>query len=109
MNDRYVSSDFLVGALFSYVKNYDMDKELKEEVRKTFLDYRYWMTMKGSDAMCFWSVNHAMQFCACAYLFGRLYPDEYFWRAEMTGHELEAFWKSRILEWLDSVETYGIE
>lgn len=109
INDRYDCSDFLVGGLIRYVKNYEMDETLAEKVRQTFLSYRYWMTMKGSDAMCFWSENHAMQFYACAYLAGGLYPDEYFVRAERTGKELQAFGRDRIVEWMDSVDRYGFE
>lgn len=109
ISDRYDCSDFLVGALIRYIHNYKMDETLSADVKKTLLGYRYWMTMKGSDAMCMWSENHAMQFFACSYLVGRLYPDDFFPRAEMTGRELEAFGKTRLCEWFDSVDKYGFE
>ena len=109
ITDRYDCSDFLVGSLIRYIHNYEMDDELSADVKKTLLGYRYWMTMEGSDAMCMWSENHAMQFFASAYLAGRLYPEDYFSRAKMRGRELEAFGKARLNEWFDSVDEYGFE
>lgn len=109
ITDRYDCSDFLVGSLIRYIHNYEMDDALASDVKKTFLGYRYWMTMEGSDAMCMWSENHAMQFFASAYLAGRLYPDDHFTRAKMTGRELEEFGRTRLNEWFDSVDEYGFE
>lgn len=106
---RYDCSDFLVCGLVRYIKNYHLDDELNERVKRVLLSYRYWMDQRGSDAMCFWSENHSLMFYTCAMNVGELYPLAYFRRAEMTGRELHEWGKKRVLCWLEDVERYGFE
>ncbi len=65
--------------------------------------------MEGMDAMCFWSGNHAMMFYSCAMFAGEMYPEDYFPRAGMTGRQLSAYGKEKLLDWLEDLETYGYE
>lgn len=109
ISDRYDCSDFLISGVIRYMKNYPVDPELQARIDEVLLNYRYWMTMKGSDAMCFWSENHSLLFYSCAMLVGRMYPDRYFPRAAMTGRELSAFGKRLTLEWFDDLDRYGFE
>ena len=86
-----------------------MDEEMGKRVKEALLNFRYWMTMEGMDAMCFWSENHAMMFYSSAMFVGEMYPDEYFPRARMTGRELSAYGKEKLLDWLKDLEDYGYE
>ena len=109
IHDRYDCSDFLVSGVIRYMKNYPVDDDLRKKIEDVFFDYRFWMTMEGSDAMCFWSENHSLLFYSCAMLVGAMYPDAYFHRAGMTGRELEAFGRKLVHEWFDDLEEYGFE
>ncbi len=109
ISDRYDCSDFLVSGVIRYLKNYPVDPLLQERIDEVLLDYRYWMTMEGSDAMCFWSENHSLLFYSCAMLVGQMYPDSYFHRASMTGRQLSEFGRRLTLEWFDDLDEYGFE
>ncbi|HKL58537.1 MAG TPA: hypothetical protein VJ863_01455 [Sphaerochaeta sp.] len=109
IDDRYDCSDFLLCGLIRYIKNYPLDEELQARIDEVLLRYRYWMTMKGSDAMCFWSENHALQFYSCAYLVGNMYPTSYFSRAERTGKDLSSFGKEMLHQWFAYAENHGFE
>ena len=109
IEQRFDCSDFLVCGLIRYLKNYELDEELKRRVKDVLLHYRYWMDQEGSDAMCFWSENHSLMFYVSAMNAGELYPDEYFTRAHMTGKELWESGKKRVEQWLDDVEKHGFE
>lgn len=106
---RFDCSDFLVSGVIRYMKNYPVDPELKARIDEVFLNYRFWMTMEGSDAMCFWSENHSLLFYSSAMIVGAMYPDSYFPRAKMTGKELSSFGRRLVLEWFDDFEEYGFE
>lgn len=109
INDNYDCSDFLLAGLIRYMKNYSLDEELEKRVKEVLLAYRYWMTMPGSDAMCFWSENHSLLFYSSAMLVGAMYPEEIFTRSNMTGRELYEFGKKLTLEWIEDLEEYGFE
>lgn len=109
IESRFDCSDFLVSGVIRYLKNYSVDPELKARIDEVLLGYRYWMTMEGSDAMCFWSENHSLLFYSSAMLVGAMYPDSYFTRAKMTGRELEAFGRTLVSQWFDDFEEYGFE
>ncbi len=109
IESRYDCSDFLVCGLIRYLKNYPVDKEMAERAKNVLLDWRYWMDQKGSDAMCFWSENHSLMFYTCAMNAGKMYPDEYFPRADMTGKELFHAGKAKVECWLEDVEKHGFE
>lgn len=109
IRDRYDCSDFLISGIIRYMKNYEISEDLKKKIDDTLINYRYWMSMKGSDAMCFWSENHSLLFYSSAMLVGAMYPDSYFPRAEMTGKELSAFGRRLAMEWFDDLDEYGFE
>lgn len=109
ISDRYDCSDFLISGVIRYMKNYEVSDELKAKIKDVLLNYRYWMTMKGSDAMCFWSENHSLLFYSSAMLVGEMYPDDYFPLAGMTGRELHEFGRRLTEEWFDDLEEYGFE
>jgi hypothetical protein len=109
IEDRYDCSDFLISGVIRYVNNYPVDVDLEKRIHDVLIGYRYWMTMEGSDAMCFWSENHSLLFYSCAVFAGERYPDETFPRAHMTGRELAAFGRKLCIEWFNEVDQYGFE
>ena len=102
-------ADFIVCGLLRYMHEYGIPAELSADVRDALLDFRYWMTMKGTDGMCFWSENHSLMFWFSACDAGSFYPDDYFHRAGMTGRELHAYGERRVDEWLDDILENGYE
>lgn len=109
INRRVDCSDFIVCGFLRYMHSYSLDEELQKRAKEVLLDFRYWMNMEGTDAMCFWSENHALMFYAAAMDAGKMYPDEYFPRAKMTGRELCLYSEDKLRQWLTDVEEYGYE
>lgn len=106
---RYDCSDFLISGIIRYINNYSVSDEMMDRIKEVFLNYRYWMNMKGMDGMCFWSENHALLFYSAAYQIGEMYPKEYFPRADMSGEELSKMGRDLVDQWLDDVLIYGLE
>lgn len=106
---RVDCSDFIVCGFLRYMHHYPLDEELQAKAKEVLLDFRYWMNMEGTDAMCFWSENHALMFYAAAMDAGKTYPDAYFHRAKMTGEELCRYSEDKLRQWLTDVEEYGYE
>ncbi len=109
INKRFDCSDFLMCGLLRYIHEYGLPEDLKAEAKNAILNYRYWMTMKGADGMCFWSENHSLMFWFSACDAGLMYPDELFPRTGMTGKELHEYGERRVDEWLDDVLSHGYE
>ena len=101
--------DFLLCGLLRYIHEYGMPEGLEDDIHEAIVGFRYWMTMKGTDGMCFWSENHSLMFWFSACDAGLLYPDEMFPRTGMTGRELHAYGERRVDEWLDDVLAQGFE
>ncbi len=109
IDSRVDCADFLLCGLIRYLKNYPVAEDLMARIRRILLGFRYWMDMDGFDGMCFWSENHCLMFYACAMQAGEMFPDDTFEKARMTGRELHAWGRGKVLEWLEDVETYGFE
>ena len=104
INQRYDCSDFRMQLMFRLYKDCrDMlPKESKELIRKTILDFKYFMDEPGDDSMCYWSENHQVLFAAAEVLAGQEFPDEVFTNSGLTGREHVAKGLARIQAW----ETY---
>jgi hypothetical protein len=103
---RMDCADFMTCALIRFLKNYPVSEEIKAEVKKAMLNFRYWMDEDGQDGMCFWSENHSLMFYQTAYFFGQEYPDDIFVRSGKTGREMHEHARECIREWLlDVCET----
>ncbi len=81
--------------------------ELKENIEKLVLGFRYWFDEPGNDAMWFFSENHALAFHCDEYIAGRLYPDTVFENSGLTGREHMKKAKARIIEWFEKLLKYG--
>lgn len=106
---RVDCADFLVCGLIRYLKNYAVSEDTAKRAREVLTHFRYWMDQDGFDGMCFWSENHCLMFYASAMQAGEMYPEEYFPLARMTGKELHAWGRGKVLCWLDDIEAYGFE
>ena len=106
---RVDCADFLVCGLMRYLRSYPVGEALSARIREVLQGWRYWMDMDGADGMCFWSENHALMFYSCAMFAGGMYPRDWFPRARMSGEELRAWGRARVLEWLEDVERWGFE
>ncbi len=106
---RYDCSDFLLSGLIRYMNNYEVTESQAKRIKEVLLGYRYWMHMDGADGMCYWSENHSMLFYSCALLVGKMYPNDYFYRAKMTGCELSLMGKKLLIQWFDDVLEHDFE
>ncbi|TAH70339.1 MAG: hypothetical protein EWM47_05650 [Anaerolineaceae bacterium] len=106
---RFDCADFRVLILIKTIYAYSdcLTADTKARIKKTLLDFKYWMDEPGDDSMCFWSENHQLIFHTCEYLAGLLYPGEIFTNSHMTGKEHVEKAKKKLLLWLENKWTYG--
>nr|AIF26194.1 putative hypothetical protein Closa_1670 [uncultured bacterium Ad_144_C12_contig1] len=106
---RVDCADFLVCGLIRFLKNYAVGDDTARRIRRVLTHFRYWMDQEGFDGMCFWSENHSLMFFSSAMLAGEMYPDDEFPLAKMTGRQLYAWGRQKVLDWLSDVERHGFE
>ena len=109
--DRRIDcADFVLAGILRLFLKYDIENEqLKLRMKEVCTNFRYWMDEKGSDAMCFWSENHALLFFGCQMIAGNMFPNDIFIRSGITGSEQAEIGAKRCREWLDSVEKDGFD
>ncbi len=106
---RMDCADFMTCGLIRLMKSYSLSEEIEREIKRVMLNFRYWMDEEGIDCMCFWSENHSLMFAQTAYFFGLEYPNDHFLRSGKSGKELSTLAKTRIMEWLEDVCSYGYD
>ena len=74
---------------------------VKERIKQTVLNFRYWMTEKGTDNMCYWSENHQLLFASIEYVGASLFKDDIFTNEDKLGKQKIAYAKERINHWFD--------
>jgi hypothetical protein len=106
---RYDCADFrmipILRTLYAYSSL--LSEETLTKIRRTVLDFKYWMDEPGEDGMCYWSENHQLIFATIEYLAGQYYPNEIFTNNKMTGIERMAHSKWRLLDWFLHRYQYG--
>ncbi len=109
MNRRFDCSDFRAQLLFKIYKDCSekLNGKCKELIKKTFLDFKYFMDEPGDDSMCYWSENHQIMFAVSEYLAGQEWQDEVFTNNGMTGKEHMEKAKKRIEAWMKQRFDYG--
>ncbi|MBQ7962609.1 MAG: hypothetical protein IJ289_08405 [Clostridia bacterium] len=109
MARRFDCSDFRAQLLFKIYKDcYDkLSERCREIIKKTFLDFKYFMDEPGDDSMCYWSENHQILFATAEYLAGQEWQDEIFTNNGMTGNEHMLKAKERIDAWMNQRFNYG--
>lgn len=109
INLRLDCADFrmvsVLRTLYAYQKL--LSKETIEIIKKTILNFKYWMDEPGDDSMCYWSENHQLLFASVEYLAGQLYPDLVFKNASLTGAQHLGKAKAKLLRWLEYRFDYG--
>lgn len=109
INRRFDCSDFRAQLLFKIYKDCSdkLTVRCRELIKKTFLDFKYFMDEPGDDSMCYWSENHQILFAVSEYLAGQQWPDEVFTNNGMTGMQHMQKAKERIEAWMTQRYNYG--
>lgn len=106
---RFDCSDFRAQLLFKIYK--DCQEKLSERcvslIKKTFLDFKYFMDEPGHDSMCYWSENHQILFAVAEYLAGQEWENDIFTNSGMTGKEHKEKAAQRINAWMQQRFAYG--
>lgn len=109
MAKRFDCSDFRAQLLFKIHKDcYDkLSDRCRNLIKKTFLDFKYFMDEPGYDSMCYWSENHQVLFATAEYLAGQEWQNEIFTNNGMTGKEHMLKAKERLEAWMNQRFNYG--
>ena len=106
---QYDCSDFTISTLIRLIYDYPNqvpDYEMTK-IKKTLLNFRYWMDEPGENGMCYWSENHQILFASEEYLIGQLYPNEIFPNSGLNAKQHMEKALIRIKEWLKMRWCYG--
>ncbi|MDD3946351.1 MAG: hypothetical protein PHI19_00735 [Clostridia bacterium] len=106
---RYDCADFRLQLLFRLYKDCKekLPQSVQDLIKKTCLEFKYWMDEPGEDSMCYWSENHQLLFAVSEYLHGQEWPEEIFTNSKMTGKEHQEKALKRINIWLEQRFLYG--
>ncbi|WP_168120296.1 hypothetical protein [Paenibacillus sp. HB172176] len=109
VNWRFDCADFRMVSLIRAIYSYErlLSAQASETIRRTILNFKYWMDEPGEDSMCYWSENHQVLFAAVEYLAGQRYPDERFSNANLIGREHLEKARIRLMNWLKDRFDYG--
>lgn len=109
INRRYDCADFRLQLLFRLYKDCRdrLPQKVKEQIKSTFLNFKYWMDEPGADSLCFWSENHQLLFAVSEYLAGQEWPDQIFANSGMSGSEHMTKAIRRINYWMEQRFKYG--
>lgn len=109
MNRRFDCSDFRAQLLFKIYKDcYNtLSPRCRELIKKSFLDFKYFMDEPGDDSMCYWSENHQILFATSEYLAGQEWQEETFTNNGMTGREHMKKAEERIEAWMTQRFNFG--
>ena len=109
MNRRFDCADFRAQLLFKIHKDcYNkLSDRCRNLIKKTFLDFKYFMDEPGDDSMCYWSENHQIMFAVSEYLAGQEWDNEIFTNDGKTGKEHMLKAKGRIEAWMTQRFRYG--
>ncbi len=109
VNKQYDVSDFHVAILLRILYDYSekTPPKMKDKIKETLLNFRYWMDEPGTNGMCYWSENHQILFSSEEYLIGQKYPGEIFSNDGQSGLKHMQKAGKRILDWLEMRWKYG--
>lgn len=106
---RYDCSDFRAQLLFKIYKDHyaKLSPRCAAIIKRTFLDFKYFMDEPGKDSMCYWSENHQLLFAVAEYLAGQEWENDVFSNSGMTGSEHKKKASERINAWMEQRFAYG--
>lgn len=89
-------------------KKYDfLTAEQHEAIKKTIINFKYWVDEPGPDRLISWTENHQILFHAAEYLAGQLFPEETFTNNGKTGAWHRDHARPLILQWIDRRARWG--
>lgn len=106
---RFDCSDFRMQMLFKVYKDFGgkLSDRCRRLIKKTFLNFKYFMDEPGEDSMCYWSENHQLLFAVSEYLAGQEWPDAVFTNNGMTGEQHRKKALIRIRAWINQRFSFG--
>ncbi|HUT51908.1 MAG TPA: hypothetical protein VM658_00820 [bacterium] len=111
LGNREDCSDFQMNALLRILfidrSNHCLPDALRDDLKATVLNFKYWLDEPGPDDMVWWSENHQVLFHTAELLAGLLYPDEVFPNSGMTGRQHAEHARPMLHEWLDYRGRFG--
>lgn len=109
VDSQYDVSDFRLAPLVRILYDYpqQIPDSIKTRIKKTVLNFRYWMDEPGENSMCYWSENHQILFASAEYLLGQLYPNDVFTNSGLTGQQHMIKAEKRIKDWMRMRWNYG--
>ncbi|MFI3228777.1 MAG: hypothetical protein R3Y23_01250 [Bacillota bacterium] len=105
----YDCSDFIAHLLFRFYMDYknELSDTVKDRIKKTFLNFKYWMDLPLEESMCFFSENHTLLFAGIEMLAGQEWAEELFPSSGLTGAEHMARGNKRFIDWCDQRYKFG--
>ncbi len=97
----------LIVLKFLYEAGDEFPPELRAEMERSVLGFRYWLDEPGTDDMCHWSESHALLFSVCEHLAGQLFPHQAFTNDGRKGYRKAERGRRRLLEWLGNRFHHG--
>ncbi len=98
-------ADFAVAGLlrisYQYADSPLLSPGLLSDIRRSLIEFKYWIDEPGKEMMCFWSENHQIMFHSDEYLTGQRFPDEVFPNDGKTGRQHAEHGRRKLLRWLD--------
>ncbi len=109
INCKYDCSDFYGHMLFRFYKEYEdrLSDDVKEEIKKVFLGFKYWMDMPDDESLCFFSENHTVLYGALEYLVGQEWGSDVFSNSGLTGFDHKVRGHARLMDWFDQRYRFG--
>lgn len=106
---RYDCSDFRLQSTARILFDHSdkIPSAYLEVIKRTVVNFKFWMDQPGDDSMCYWSENHQLLFATSEYLLGHYYNDEIFHNTGFSGRKHSELGKARVLTWLEQRWLYG--
>ena len=102
-------ADFVLAPILAILTKFPdkFPENLKVEIERLSLKFRYWIDEPGTDVMWYFSENHALLFHVAQYFAGYLFPNGYFSESNKNGSAVYEIGKTRLKEWFDNFFKYG--
>lgn len=81
--------------------------EQRERIKKTLLDFKFWVDEPGQNRMIFWTENHQMVFHSSEYLTGQMFKEDVFTNNGENGAWHMEHARKKILTWLERRMRWG--
>jgi hypothetical protein len=102
-------ADFYLPQLLLLITRYReyISEDIYTRIKRSILDFRYWIDEPGNDVMWYFSENHALLFHISQYLSGYLFPEDIFTASARPGLEQYRLGRERVENWFHAFDSYG--